>query len=562
MPDAQTHIGFEQLGLGTALKQNQLFVPPNQREYAWTEDEVRQMFRDFAKAMNEDTPYFLGTIVTIPRGNDALEVADGQQRLATTALLLAAIRDYLKGRNETMLVESINNEFLTGIKRRARDRVPKLALNIDDNDLFKAIVAGNGFDSDAANATRSSNELLLDAYREAQKHVKRIVSIVDEKEHGDFLDRWVTFIEHDAQVVLLKVPNPADAYKMFETLNDRGLRVSQADLVKNYLFSKSGARFTEVQNKWSYMRGALEALDQDDITINFLRHALVLQRGYLSAADVYDAVQGIVRSEQSAVTFASQLEALSIPYVATFNPEHERWNTYPHAARKAIEVFNLVNIRPMRALLLAIAARMNAAEGAAAYSFLVSVSVRLLIATTVRSGSVETPLSSAARDIYEGSITTAAELKHSLSHLTPTDSQFQEAFERARVTSAKIGRYYLRSLERAAKGEHEPWFQPEDDKAIINLEHVLPEKPEENWDHIPEADVQQYAKRLGNLALMQARDNSNLRSASFEDKRMVYKDSPYVLTSQIALHAHWTVDDIVGRQKQLAQLAIKAWPTS
>ena len=76
--------------------------------------------------------------------------------------------------------------------------------------------------------------------------------------------------------MLLKVPDDADAYKMFETLNDRGLRTSQADLVKNYLFGKSGERFAEVQSRWSFMRGALEALDEEDITINFLRHALVL----------------------------------------------------------------------------------------------------------------------------------------------------------------------------------------------------------------------------------------------------------------------------------------------
>src|SRR5205823_1811306 len=103
--------------------------------------------------------------------------------------------------------------------------------------------------------------------------------------------------------------------------------------------------------------------------------------------------------------------------------------------------------------------------------------------------------------------------------VTPSDSQFKEAFERARVTSAKLGRYYLRSLERAAKQEDAPWFLPEDDKAVINLEHVLPEKPvDESWDHFTDDEIQQYAKRLGNLTLMRARDNSNLKSASFEEK--------------------------------------------
>jgi hypothetical protein len=556
----QTQIGFDQVGLGTALKQNQLFVPPNQREYAWTDVEVTQMFQDFSKAISDGTPYFLGTLVTIPRGNDSLEVSDGQQRLATAALLLAAIRDYLIERHEPVLVESING-LLTGIKRKERERAPKLALNIDDNDIFTAIVGSDGpFDPKSVTPTRPSNDLLLDAYKEARQHVKKVVSVVDAKQHGDYLDRWVTFIEFDAQVILLRVPRPADAYKMFETLNDRGLRVGQADLIKNYLFSKSGERFNEVQNRWSYMRGALEALDEEDITINFLRHALVLQRGYLSAKEVYDAVQDSVKGEQGAVSFASHLESMSSLYVATFNPEHEIWNGYPQSVRKSITVLDLLTIRPMRALLLAIAAHLEPKETAEALSYLISVGVRLLIAATVRSGSVESTLSDAARDIHNGSITTAEDLKVRLTQLTPSDSQFKESFERARVTSAKLGRYYLRSLERAAKGEHTPWFLPEDDAAIINLEHVLPQRPEDNWPDVSEDDVTQYAKRLGNLVLMLAKDNADLRSAGFAQKRQVYKQSPYVLTSQVAESVTWTPQEIIERQKILADYAVLAWP--
>ena len=110
------------------LKQHRLEVRPNQREYAWTKREVTQLLQDFSKAVNEGD-YFLGTIVTIPRTTGTLEVVDGQQRLATTAILLAAIRDYLRDRNETVLVESVNNEFLTGIDRSKRERVPKLSPN-------------------------------------------------------------------------------------------------------------------------------------------------------------------------------------------------------------------------------------------------------------------------------------------------------------------------------------------------------------------------------------------------------------------------------------------------
>lgn len=558
MPEPRSQIAFDQSGLGTALKSYQLEVPPNQREYAWTDNEVTQLFQDYAKAIGDDADYFLGTIVTIPRSNGSLEVVDGQQRLATSALLLAAIRDYLKDKNEDILVESINNDFLTGIDRGKRERLAKLRLNVDDNDLFSAIAS----DKPMPAASRPSHERLCAAYEEAKKQVQRIVAALDPKDHGDVLNRWVSFIEHNAVAVLLKVPDDADAYKMFETLNDRGLRTSQADLVKNYLFGRSGSRFDEVQSRWSYMRGALESLDEEDITINFLRHALILMRGYTSAPGVFDAVQEIAKAEQSTVTFAGHLETLANVYVATFNPEHERWNDYPKSARSAIEVFNLFNIKPMRALLLAIASQMEKKDAAESYSFLVSLGVRLLIAATIRSGSVETPLSTAARDVFAGTITTAAELKDQLRSLTPSDHQFQEAFERARVTSAKFGRYYLRSMEMTAKGESEPWFVPEDDRSVINLEHVLPLKPEANWPSFTEDDVNQYSKRLGNMVLLRASDNSHVRSDPFDSKRPTYAASPYVLTSQVAGVDAWTPTAIADRQRELATLAVKTWPTA
>lgn len=556
MPESKSQIAFEELGLGGLLKRYQLRVPPNQREYAWTERETNQLLQDFAKAINEEGPYFLGTIVTIPREEGTLEVVDGQQRLATTAILLAAMRNYLSDKSEDVIVDSIDNEFLSSINREKRTRQANLKLNTDDNDLFNQLVVQS---STAPIPSRASHERLLAARDEAKKHVTRIVSPLDEKEHGDLLNRWLSFIEHKALVVLLRVPDDNDAYKMFETLNDRGLRTSQADLIKNFLFSRSGERMAEVESRWSYMRGALEsASDDSDITITFLRHALIVQESHLRDADVFDKVQEMVKSEQTAVTFASTIESLSNVYVATFNPEHERWNTYPDATRRAIEVFNLFNIKPMRPLILAIAASMRKQEADIAYRFLISLGVRLIIASSTRTSSVEVPLAAAAKDVYHASIDTAAQLRSALTSLIPTDTEFQAKFEDAKVSNARLARYYLRSLEMTANNEDdEPYFVPQNDTQVINLEHILPRKPEGNWPQFSEDEVRQLATRFGNLALLRASDNSELKSDAFIDKKQVYSESPYILTSRVAEADTWTAKEIDNRQKILAQLAVK-----
>lgn len=558
MNDTKSQIAFEHSGLGSILKQNQLEVPANQREYAWTTRQVTQLFQDFAKAIADDEAgYFLGTIVTIPRITGKLEVVDGQQRLATTAILLAAIRDYLRKKDE-VLVESINNEFLTGIDRKNRVRVPKLRLNVDDNELFSWIIVHDS--EEPPKPTRGSHELLLKAYAEARSHVSKIVAIHDPKDHGDLLNQWVSFIETKALAVLLRVPNDANAYKMFETLNDRGLRTSQADLIKNFLYGRSGERIHEVQSRWMYMRGTLESLDEENITVDFLRHSLMIMRGFVREAGVYDAVQEQVKSPQAAVSFAGNLETLSQAYVSTFNPEHDRWNGFPDAVRRAIEVFNLVKIKPFRPLLLAISARMSPREAIRSFQFLISLGVRLLVASTTRSGSVELPLSQVAHDVFAGKVDTAQLLQKELDDITPTDEEFRLAFATARVSKAQLARYYLRSLEMVAKDEPEPWYMPLDDRSIINLEHVLPQSPGVNWPSFTEEAAQLYTSRLGNQALMRASDNSGLRSAPFIEKKKIYAESPYVLTSQIAQLATWTPGAVEERQRKLAELALRAWP--
>lgn len=556
MAETETEIGFAQLGLGSVLKQNQLAVPTNQREYAWETREVRTLLQDFAREISSASrTYFLGTIVTIPRPNGHLEVVDGQQRLATTAILLAAIRDYLK-ESEPELAASIDTDFLSFFNRSTRSRVPRLRLNVDDDEFFRQLVEG---EQPTTDLVKTSHMLLAEAFREATKQVKNIVADLDPKDHGNELNRWVDFIESRAVVILLRVPNANNAYRMFETLNDRGKRVSQSDLVKNFLFGAAGDRLKEVQQKWAYMRGALETMEDEDTTINFLRHSLTIIRGFVREAEVYDAVQAHVRGEQPAVAFTGQLENLAYAFVAIHSPDHERWNRYSPSTRQALEVLNLFSINPLRPLLLAVAQKFSDAEVGKAFTFCISLAVRLMIASSTRTGTVEEGLALAGHNVFDGSVATTDELKAQLGKITPTNGRFQIALETATVSNRKLSRYYLRSLEMTAKGDSQPWHIPNDDQTVINLEHVLPEKPGDLWPKFTDDEVRLYRNRIGNLTLLRAADNSKLQSYDFAAKKVVYADCPYEITRQIAEATEWTPQSIFDRQKILAQLALRTW---
>lgn len=548
---------FDRIGIGTILKRYRLVVPPNQREYSWKDQHVKTLFHDFARAISEEeNEYFLGTIVGVDKATNLLEIVDGQQRLATTVIFLCQLRDYLTS-IEPIIAQDITKSFLTDIDRSKKEEVTKMELNVADNEYFKSLIK---IPHHPLQPTKPSHYLIADAFQISKDHIVNIVSGLDQKDHGNLLNKWIDFIEHKAVVILLTVSDSINAYKMFETLNDRGLKTSQADLVKNYLFGQSDSREVEAQQKWSLMRGALDSFYEDDHTVTFLRHVLIVLRGHTREAEVFDETQKMAKGTSKCLAFLDTLEKLSYTYIALTNPEHEKWSKYPDAVRRALQTLNQINITPFQPLLLAISEKFQPNEASDAMKMMISLGVRLLIASRTTTGSVEEALSKAACGVYDETLKDAKALRSSLDNIIPNDEKFQQAFEVSTVSKAKLARYYLRSLEMAAKQEPTPWFVPNDDKESINLEHVLPEKPEKNWPTFSQEAVSTFSKRIGNLALLKVKSNSDLKSSDFETKKKIYKESAYVLTAQIADADKWTEERIAERQKTLASYALLAWP--
>jgi hypothetical protein len=308
MSAAAGTIGFDHVGIATALERNRLVVPVNQRDYAWEEKHVSALFQDLLGAMSRGkAAYFLGSIVlTTPNKGDALEVADGQQRLATTTILLAAIRDYFYERKDELVFNSIETDFLFKQVRETRQVVPRLTLNSSDHEFFEnrilhradhpARMAVSPLESkgkrQGKQRHKESHELLEGAAKFAAEHVQKIITpYTAEKDRFDVLNRWVRFLQQSAQVILLRVPDELNAFVMFETLNDRGRRTSQADLLKNYLFREADDRLPEGQHKWSSMVGKIESLGIDDIVMVYLRHLTISLYGHTLERNVYETIQ-------------------------------------------------------------------------------------------------------------------------------------------------------------------------------------------------------------------------------------------------------------------------------
>jgi len=562
MSGAKGNIGFDHVGIGTAISHNRLTVPPNQRNYSWEDKHVLALFQDLSKAIEANkSAYFLGTIVlTHAKKGGGLEVADGQQRLATSTILLASIRDYLHQRKDEILVNSIENDFLFTTVRETRQISPRLGLNSIDHGFFEKRILSRPDSKDRdVQPQKESHERIQRAAELAAQHIKNIVSPHAEKNRIEVLNRWVKFLEESAQVIMLRVPDDMNAYVMFETLNDRGLRTSQADLLKNYLFSQADEREADAQQKWSSMVACVEALGMDDIVMTYLRHVTISLFGHTIERDVYEKIRDKTAGQGPALSFLETLEGAANDYVAILTASHAKWNNYHGNIRKSVHALSELRSTPLRPLMLAVARKFSPKEAELAFRMFVRWTVRFLISGGMRSGVTEESYAECAQKVTQGEITTAKLLLQAMRATLPSDKEFEAAFAVARVSQNYLARYYLRSLEMKVKGASEPEWIPNDD-VVINLEHILPENPDQNWPDIDPETAAAYYKRVGNLVLLQATKNSLIGNGMFSDKRSVLKSSAYELTKEAGKASKWGPKEINARQHRLAKLAVETWP--
>ena len=551
-------INFEQLGIAEVLKRYELKVPRYQRDYSWDEDYVETYLQDISLAISQDEPtYFIGSLVVINRNENLLEVVDGQQRLATTSLLLSAIKHLCP---ESSKVSRFLDQFLVSLGLETIDR-PKMELNNSDAVVFSSLII-NGVPGEGFVRQRPSHKKLLKAYDECKKYITRVAKLVADSEDQTIFESWIKYLQFNTKTIMIKVPNELNAFRMFETLNDRGLKVSQADLIKNYLFSRSGSNIDAAQHSWAAMKATLEQTDEDDIIMGYIRHVLMATNKFIEKKNIYKGVQQIAKGESSSFDVLSRLEKLSLNYTAINNTESPFWKGYPHEIKDHIGPILLFDIQPLKPLLLVATLKLTPIECEKLFHYAISMSVRLTIASASRptSRAVEGPISETAIRIWQGELTQSQHIIKALSKVTPNDSIFRDQFLSATVSKPKFARYYLRAIERAYKGERNPSHILSENPSSINLEHILPVNPNGNWSQFSEEDVEAYANRIGNLALLKPVDNSKIGSGGFEAKKIVYQGCGFETTKMVSKYNDWNPNNIADRQRILFNYALKAWP--
>jgi len=559
-------IEFEKETIGHILHARKgLRVPINQRSYAWKKEHVEDLFKDLNGAiLGSDDEYFLGSIIVV-RVNGGIEVYDGQQRLATSMILAAAIRDYFANAGDSVTAHTISSEVLRSMDRKTHELKSHFQLSAEDNEFFVNRILRLPSEKERRSAKpdkkKESHRRISEAATAAQVFINGLVDKLQSQDRGDLLHRWLDFLDKGARVIWVEVADERTAFRVFETMNDRGLKLSAADLIKNYLYSLAGDRKEEVVQKWQSMVALLESLGrQDGDIVDYIRYFWIAGHGHTRSNDLFDKIKGEVTKKGAVVSWASGLEEQANAYTALLTPSHDAWNEYGPEMRKALNTLRFLDVSQIRPVLLAAYGKFSKKELLRLVKTSINWSVRCLI-TGVPSGTLEGYYSKLAKKIFDGSATNVNEVAKEMLAIIPTDERFRAAVQTVSVADAQLAKYYLRVLQTHADGKPEPQYVPNDSNDVT-LEHILPLNPGKGWEHIKPNDALANFNRLGNQALLGNTVNSRIGNAAFKDKRSEFIGSPFSLTQSAGKYDRWSLAEIDRRQGELASLSIQAWPFS
>jgi hypothetical protein len=543
-------------------------VPRFQRDYSWTQDEWDDLWHDIeaSVAPGGDEAHYMGYLVLQSRDSKRFEVIDGQQRLTTLSLLalaiIAGLRDLAdrghEGENNRRRAEQFRNTFIGYLDPVSLVPQSKLTLNRNNDGFYQdRIVPLSRLPSDRG--LSASQKLLKRGFEWFRSRVR---DHLEKDGDGRRLAMFLDTLADRLFFTVITVTDELNAFKVFETLNARGVRLSPTDLLKNFLFSVV-ARETRHEPDTDALERRWEAMVQNlggDTLPDFLRAHWNSRHDFTREKDLFKTIRDATPDRQAVFTLISEMEEDLDIYAALPNPDDRFWSREEGRSIRAMRHFHVRQPWPFLMAAFRAVPRQDFADVLRACTV---ITFRSNVISGLASNEQERVYGAAVAAIRAGKATLPAEIIRLLRQVYVPDESFKANFwEKILQTTARrnhrVARYILIEIERHVSG-----IEADADNPQLTLEHVLPVNPGDQWSHFPTSRDNDAAYRLGNLALLEAASNRGLGNADFAEKRAAYARSAYATTRMIAeQNADWTVERLSLRQRWMADQAAAIWRIS
>lgn len=539
-------------------------VPAYQRDYSWDISEWEELWYDIMHLADEEYHY-MGYLVLQNTENKTFTIVDGQQRITTLSLLyLSGIKlldDWIQEGIEPDITKERRNELERGFignKSAASINItPKLSLNRNNDDFYQQYILKF---RKPINISRQkiSNKRILRSYEFFFSKLKEKFS----KEKN--AEKLAIFLEESiAERLVFTVINVQDdlnAYKIFETLNARGIKLSTSDLLKNYLFSiafkTSDIDLKSAESQWQSIS---ETLGSDDFS-TFLRHFWNSRYSLERKQTLFKAIKREYKRPEQVATLLDDLQEAVEIYSSLSNSAAEIWDrSRDNNQSKHIADLQLFNVTQCYPLLLAGYKHLQSIQFTKLLQAISIISFRYNIISNLNPNELENIFNEVANKISNKEIKTAKDAIHKLKVVYVDDERFKNNFKAKSMPysgrNKKIIRYILTSLENQLSFTDIAY-----EESKITIEHILPENPAEGWsDYFKPEEQDIYCEYLGNYTLLEESLNNEIGSTLFEYKKPIYHNSQYKITKEYIDYTEWTPETLRKRQEKMAKTAITVW---
>lgn len=540
-------------------------VPRFQRDYSWTEEDWDDLWRDIEGlfAPEGEPMHYMGYLVLQTKDSKNFDIIDGQQRLTTLSLLVLAVLSNLgkliskgvdAGRNK-LRQDQLRSSFIGYLDPVTLIPRSKLTLNRNNNTLFQQYLVP--LQPPPRRGLKATEHLMRKAFDWFETCVGNAYKT------GESLAQFIDRLSDKLFFTVITVGDELNAYKVFETLNARGVKLSSTDLLKNYLFqvvhgqNSIELELNELENRWERLVSKLGSESFPD----FLRVHWNSRRKFLRHAELYKRIRDSIRDRAAVFNLMREMEQDVDVYVALSKPEDELWLSDQQKYIKELRMFNVRQIYP---LLLSAYRIFNAHDFTQLLRVSSIISFRYNVIGNLPPNEQERLYTQLAEEVAKGRFSAVATLIRELKPLYPSDESFRSLFveKTLKTTQSRnrlIARYILFRLEGQESGTD---YEFESDR--YNIEHIMPENPGPGWEYVNDQEHEQFVYRLGNLAILRSAANRLLGNESYSAvKRAVYAESEFITTRKIAeAYADWGVSAIVSRQRQMASAATGLWRVS
>jgi len=552
--------------------EKQFQVPLYQRTYSWKDsDQLPQLWRDLreqAEALasaGERPAHFIGSVVLAPSpglqasGVQRWLVVDGQQRLTTFMLALTAIRDHVRPEDEAT-ADRIHRQYLVNEFQQGDDHLRLLPTQAD-RDAFRALVLGTATSVPKPGA-------VLEAYQ----YFRTALVAADDPEDPDDISRIEQVIRSGLSIVEITADRGDNVYRIFESLNNTGLKLSQADLLRNYLFMRLPTRGEDVyRDVWLPM--------QDRLSTNELELLVWLDlviRGHetVKQTEIYRAQQERLEQISTADEAGVEREIVELARRSRhleriLRPENEPDRALRDRLRR-LRDWNAQTSYPLVMHLLDLEDRGLTDKGdvVEALSYVEGYLVRRMVCQ-VPSNNLNRVLNASPPAVGEV-VPAAAAVRSYLSgrrRYWPSDADLLRSV-RSRpfywIGRSSQRMFVLRRLEESYGAAEPVDFA----RAQLTIEHVLPQTPTQEWLALLAEDVTEEAgpqelhellvHTLGNLTL--SAENARLSNSPFQRKQDIYQASALRMNREIAEEPRWGKAQILARADRLGERMVSVWP--